>query len=97
VRYSGWLFMYREAAGALGHEDRTDVSARLAAGPRADLRAIAERLARNVSPKVSAAGWEVYDRYLRANRIAAGTASYAEGLRLALGLRFSPEGVPLRR
>ena len=58
---------------------------RLAAGPRADLRAIAARLARDVRPRVSAAGWRVYDEYLKANRVEAGAASYAQVVRLVLG------------
>jgi hypothetical protein len=37
---------------------------------------------------VSAAGWRVYDRYLKANRIEAGTASYAQVVRLALGTQL---------
>jgi len=49
------------------------------------LRAIAARTARNVSPLVSTAGWRVYDRYLKANRIEEGTASYATVVRLILG------------
>ena len=85
AQYSGWLSLYTELVHNLPRRDRADVAARLAPGPREDLRAMAERLARNVSPRVSAAGWRVYDRYLKANRIEAGTASYAQVVRLALG------------
>jgi hypothetical protein len=72
------------------------VVAALIDGPRADLRAIAARLARDVSPKVSAAGWRVYDQYLKANRVEAGTASYAQVVRLVLGTRLglTPAGLP---
>jgi hypothetical protein len=86
-QYSGWLFMYGETLRALPSRDRTALAARLSSGPRADLRAVRERFARHVSPRLSAAGWRVYDSYLRANRVEAGTASYDEALRLALGLR----------
>ena len=85
-QYSGWLFLYSE------------VMARPAAGPsargaaphwRADheptLRPSGQRYAREVSPRLSTAGWQVYDQYLKANRIEAGTASYAEVVRLVLG------------
>ena len=71
----------RRAARAIA---RTSM-ARLDAGPREDLRAIAARLARDVSRAVSAAGWRVYDRYLKANRVEAGAASYAQVVRLVLG------------
>jgi hypothetical protein len=85
ARYSGWLFLYGEAAGALPPADRRPIAARLDPGPRADLQAIADRWRRNISPAVSAAGWRMYDRYLRANRVEAGAASYGHVLRLVLG------------
>ena len=85
AQYSGWLSLYTELAGSLPRRDRVDVAASLAAGPREDLQAMADRLARNVNRRVSAAGWRVYDQYLKANRIEAGAASYAQVVRLALG------------
>ena len=90
ARYSGWLFMYGQAAGSLAPRDRAEVAAVLAQGPRGDLAAIAERQRRQVNPAVADAGWRVYDRYLKANQIEAGTASYAEVVRLALGIRVDP-------
>ncbi|MEO8256159.1 MAG: DUF3810 family protein [Acidobacteriota bacterium] len=93
-QYSGWLFLYEELTRAVRPADRAALSARLAPGPRADLEAIADRLRRQVSPALSAAGWQVYDRYLKANRVEAGTASYAQVVRLALGTRFGPEWTP---
>ncbi len=94
-QYSGWLFMYSELLRAVPREDRCAIAARLDPGPRADLRAIADRLAREVSPRLSAAGWSMYDRYLKANRVEAGTASYDLVVRLALGAKFGPGWVPL--
>jgi hypothetical protein len=88
AEYSGWLFLYGELARVLRAGDRGALANALAAGPRADLRAIRERDARDVSPRVSAAGWRVYDSYLRANRVEAGTASYDEVVRLVLGVRL---------
>jgi hypothetical protein len=85
AQYSGWLSFYTEIAGSLPRRERAGLVASLAPGPRADLQAMADRLARNVSPRVSAAGWRVYDQYLKANRIEAGAASYAQVVRLALG------------
>jgi hypothetical protein len=85
-QYSGWLFAYSELTGALGGRDRRQVAALLGTGPRDDLLAIRERLQRHVEPRVSAAGWRVYDSYLKANRVAAGSASYSQVVRLMLGV-----------
>ena len=97
AQYSAWLFLYREAIGAVRIEDRPAVADELTPGPREDLRAIAQRIQQHVSPALAAAGWQVYDRYLKANRVEAGTASYAEVVRLVLGTRFSPSWVPAMR
>jgi len=97
TQYSGWLFLYSELARAVGARDRAAVSAMLAPGPRADLNAIAMRYRQQVNPTISAVGWRVYDQYLKANRIEAGTASYDEVIRLVLGVRFGPDWTPLIR
>jgi hypothetical protein len=97
ARYSAWLFLYNEVTNGLRRTDRIMVSARLAPGPRDDLRAIAERVQRHVNPTVAVAGWRVYDRYLKANRVGAGTASYAEVVQLILGARFGPDWTPVLR
>jgi Protein of unknown function (DUF3810) len=97
AQYSAWLFLYREAIGTVRIDDRRAVADELAAGPREDLRAIAQRIQQHVSPALSAAGWQAYDRYLKANRVEAGTASYAEVVRLVLGTRFSTSWVPAMR
>jgi hypothetical protein len=97
ARYSGWLFLYGEVAAALKESERAGIASRLDPGPRADLRAAAERVRSHLSPVISAAGWQVYDRYLKANRVAAGTGSYAEVVRLILGVRFGSDWVPEMR
>ncbi len=84
-QYSGWLFLYGEAARAVPRGVRDQETARLAEGPRLDLTAVADRLRRQTNPRISAAGWRVYDRYLRANRVEAGTASYGQVVPLILG------------
>jgi len=89
AQYSGWLFLYRELAQVSTGADRAAMSAALAAGPREDLQAVRDRIARHVSPRLSAAGWRVYDSYLKANRVEAGAASYGEVVRLALGARLA--------
>jgi uncharacterized protein DUF3810 len=96
-QYSGWLFLYGEILASVPAEDRANLARHLAEGPRADRRAIADRVRRSLNPRVSAAGWRVYDRYLKANRVEAGAASYADVVRLALGVRFGPDWTPLRR
>ncbi len=87
AQYSGWLFLFGELMNSLSRADRAPLMAQIDEGPRSDLRAIAARLAREVKPRVSAAGWRVYDEYLKANRVEAGAASYAQVVRLVLGTR----------
>jgi hypothetical protein len=97
AQYSGWLFLYSELMRAANRTDRAAIDSTLGAGPRADLAAIRDRIARQVSPRVSAAGWRVYDSYLKANRVEAGAASYGEVVRLALGARLASGWQPLSR
>jgi hypothetical protein len=91
AKYSGWLFLFSEVMAALSPQDQASVMGRLAEGPRADLRAIAERLRQHVRPFVAYAGWRVYDRYLKANRVDAGVRSYGEVVRLVLGVQLGDE------
>ena len=84
-QYSGWLFLYSEVLAALPTETARELRTLVADGPREDLQAIRQRYEREVSPRVSGAGWRVYDGYLKANRVDAGTASYAEVVQLILG------------
>jgi hypothetical protein len=96
-RYSAWLFLYGELSGHPLTPDGQEVLGRLAPGPRGDLAAIRERLQRQVSPLVAGAGWRIYDRYLKANRVEHGTASYAQVVRLLLGVGFEPNWTPVRK
>lgn len=91
-RYSGWLFLYSEVMAGLAPNVTRSIASTLGEGPRADLRAIRERHAREVSPRLAGAGWQVYDSYLKANRVDAGTASYAEVVRLVLGTGLRGSG-----
>jgi hypothetical protein len=93
-QYSGWLSMYSEVANGLDRTSAREVSARLDDGPRQDLRAIRQRLLQNLNPRVSAAGWRVYDQYLKANKVEAGAASYAEVVQLILGTKFTGDWRP---
>jgi hypothetical protein len=96
-RYSAWLFLFSELTPSIRREDRAAIAAKLGAGPREDLRAIALRIQEHLNPRVATAGWRVYDRYLKANRVASGTQSYAEVVKLVLGVEFDSSGAPLLR
>jgi hypothetical protein len=89
-RYAAWLFLYEELAARLSRQDRQAMASSIEDGPRADLRAMIERVERNVSPRIAAAGWQVYDQYLKSNRVESGVASYSEVLRLVIGTPFNP-------
>ncbi|MEX2662684.1 MAG: DUF3810 family protein [Vicinamibacterales bacterium] len=95
ARYSAWLDAYRHAVNALPRAVRPTLPP-LAAGPRADLVAIAERYGRS-SPAVRRAARGVYDSYLRANRIEEGIANYEVVLQLMLGTRFEDDWQPRLR
>jgi hypothetical protein len=88
-QYSGWLFMFEEIMRAVPNDRREPLITRLERGPREDLRAIREREALHVNRRLAAAGWRAYDSYLKANRVEAGSKSYDEVVRLALGLRVA--------
>ena len=97
VQYSGWLSLYGTIAGALPRADRDEMTRVLNDGPRADLRAISDRVRRYAIPAASRAGYAMYDRFLKANRVEAGVRSYGEVLRLLLGTRFTDDGAPALR
>ncbi len=96
-QYSGWLFLYGELARAVAPRDRPAILRRLGPGPRADLDAAALRYRQQVNLRVARVGWRVYDDYLRANQVEAGTRSYDLVVRLVLGTRFGPDWTPQLR
>jgi hypothetical protein len=83
-RYSAWLYVSQQLVRHLSREDRDRVWGGLDDGPRNDLRAIAARL-QEATPVVRRTANRVYDRYLRANRVDAGIASYGLVVDLLLG------------
>ena len=85
ARYSAWISLYGAIAGGLPREERAAVGEALADGPRRDLRALAERIARQSTPFVRHASQAAYDRFLKANRLEAGVASYGLVVTLLLG------------
>jgi hypothetical protein len=84
ARYSGWLTIYEHAAAQLPRADRAALAAQLESGPREDLNLSAARYARSL-PVVRTAARDVYDSYLRANRVDKGIQSYDDVVRLILG------------
>ena len=86
-QYSGWLALYAHVSGALPREDRRALADQLGPGVRQDLIAINARLLRS-APVVRHAAQDVYDSYLKANRVERGILSYDAVVRLVLGTRF---------
>lgn len=84
AQYSGWLEVWGPLMGALGPAERKQEMARLAEGPRQDLRAIAARNARAL-PVVRDAAWRGYDAFLRSQHVAEGVRSYEGVVRLLAG------------
>jgi hypothetical protein len=97
LQYSGWLSLYGTIFNALPRSDRDEIAARLEKGPRTDLEAIAARIRRYQIRAASRAGYALYDRFLKANRVEAGVRSYGEVLRLLLGTKFNEDGSPVLR
>jgi hypothetical protein len=89
IRYSAAYWTYGELPD--------DVRARLHLAPavRADFAAGRERFLRSYEPNLFRLSWGVYDRYLRANGVAGGVASYSRDLQLLIGTAFDAAGLPL--
>jgi hypothetical protein len=83
LAYSASLYLIMEAASGLPGENRQIAMKQLDAGVRADIDAILIRLQKG-KPSVQRTASRVYDEYLRANRVADGTASYGRALSLIL-------------
>ena len=83
LAYSASLYLIMEAASALPGDTRQTVMKQLDPAIRTDIDAILVRLQRG-KPSVQRTASRVYDEYLRANRVADGTASYGRALSLIL-------------
>lgn len=92
AQYSGWLSAYSRAVSVLPRDLRKTLPP-LDDGPREDLNAIAARYRRS-SPVVRRAARDVYDSYLKANRIDEGIANYDAVLQLMLGTPLGTEWDP---
>ena len=96
-QYSGWFYLYWQISGEVNAQERANVNAALADGPRRDVNAVIARLRRGEIPALQRASWQVYDKYLKANRVEAGLRSYGEVVTLLLSARFDPGWIPVRR
>ena len=98
VRYAGWLELYPSlphgpGASTAQPADRPEPAAEV----RADLDAVERRRSEGINPWINAAQWKFYDRFLKANSVQAGVASYGLFIRLVLGTRFDAGWVPQMR
>ncbi len=93
IGYSGWLVMYEHVVSVLERSERQALASTLKDGPRQDLRAMAARYETS-TPVVRNAARDVYDGYLRANRVRDGIASYTGVVRLLLGAGVAEGRVP---
>lgn len=84
-RYSAWLYLTPRLVQHLPQTTQAEIWAGLDDVPRAHLRAIAARFTRETTPMVQRSASVVYDRFLRANRVDAGVASYGLVVDLVLG------------
>ncbi len=87
LAYSASLYLVMETAHAMPPDLREKAMAHLDAGVRADIDAIANRMLAQ-KPAVQRTTTRVYDEYLKANRVADGTASYGRALTLILSPPF---------
>lgn len=96
-QYSGWFYLYWQISGEVNAEERVKLNAALGDGPRRDVNAVIARLRGGEIPALQKASWQVYDKYLKANRVEAGVRSYGEVVTLLLRARFGPDWTPIRR
>jgi hypothetical protein len=94
AQYSGWLAIFEHVSASATREERKALMALLEPGPRRDLEDAARRYARSTA-LVRNTARDVYDSYLRANRVEDGIASYSAVVRLLLGAGVQ-DGQPVR-
>ncbi|MPZ16363.1 MAG: DUF3810 family protein [Luteitalea sp.] len=87
AQYSAWLSVLGHLVGAVPRDERRSIVGALEEGPRRDLAGMAAR-SRQTLPAVRVVAWQAYDRFLRANRVPEGIASYDLVAELLLGTRF---------
>jgi hypothetical protein len=96
-QYSAWFYLYWQVSGEIDADQRARLNSALAEGPRRDITAVIARLRAGEIPALQQASWQVYDKYLKANRVDAGVRSYSEVVTLLLRARFGPDWTPVRK
>jgi hypothetical protein len=89
--------MYWQVNAEMDESERASLAAALAPGPRADIDAIVARVRQGEWPLLRNAGWQVYDQYLKANRVEEGVRSYGLVVTLILRAKFEDGWIPVRR
>jgi hypothetical protein len=97
AQYSGWLYLYWQVSGEVSPAERARLWEAMGQGSRDDVTAVLARLQRDQLPALRAASWQIYDQYLKANRVQAGVRSYGAVLSLILRAEFDDDWVPARR
>ncbi|MGB8646267.1 MAG: DUF3810 family protein [Anaerolineae bacterium] len=91
IRYAGWLSLYMWLPQPPGGGPA------VAPEVEADLQAIRVRIAAHENKQASKVERNMYDGYLKANRVQEGIDNYGLFVRLMLGTRFVADWQPLRR
>jgi hypothetical protein len=91
IRYSGLFWAY----GFLPDANRGALH--LSPLVQADLAAARRRFLSHYNPQIYAVQWALYDRYLRANRVAAGVVSYSLFVQVLVATPLDRDGLPLTR
>ena len=84
ARYSAWVFLFPYVVRQFDPKEQGRLWRRVDDGPMNDFRLVANRVSQAV-PVVRTNANRVYDRYLRANRVTDGIASYGAVVDLVLG------------
>lgn len=95
LRYSGWLSL----SSYLPKRARNSTEAWPELSPQvvSDIKAIEERVRKHYWPAVAGLQERIYNRFLKANRVQAGTGSYGLVTTLMVGTRFEGNWTPVVR
>ena len=97
AQYSAWLDVMQRALRGLPVAEQQRLLARISPAVVGDIRARIERSRRDQVRWLSIGAWNLYDRFLRANRVESGVRSYDEVVMLLVGTRFDQGWNPRRR
>jgi hypothetical protein len=97
AQYSAWLDVCQRALRGLPEAVRQDLAAHVSPAVVADIRARLERSRRDQVRWLSVGAWNLYDGFLRANRVESGVRNYDQVVTLLVGTRFDAGWNPRRR